>query len=149
MRGASARTSTSTPGVLFAPRTLAARKGPVVPQTAKMTVTLPDGRILNGTLDLPDPPPLARVDAGPMHVGVNRWFPKFTTAPAYTRVFFAPGEGLARIDGARVGGIPPATLPWISHKDEVPLAQVGCHSFMALAGFQAAGSNHPMSRFRS
>lgn len=118
-----------------------------------ITVKLPGGGTADGQLDLPADVftgGLARVQAGPMHVGVNPrpdeyrvWFPKFSTPPAYCRVFFSPGEGLASIGGARVGGVPPGTLPWISHKDEVPVAQVGAYWTELIAARQPT-REHPL-----
>jgi hypothetical protein len=120
--------------------------------TARMTVELPDGRTATGTLDLPSGAysSLGRITAGPMHVGVNPrydeyalWFGKFTAPPAYTRVFSAPGEGLAPINGARVGGIPSDTIPWISHKDEVPITEVVDY-WSRLIEARAPSSNRPL-----
>ncbi len=65
-----------------------------------------------------------------MGVGVNlpqaeysRWFPKFTTPPAFTRTFFPPGKPLGITPA--ITGLPAGTLPWASHKDEEPVQKVG------------------------
>src|SRR6478609_964187 len=77
-------------------------------------------------------PKLAKLEIGPLVVGVNvkpdeysRWFPRFTTPPAFTRVFFPAGKGLYKLNAQSITGLPKGTLPWCSHKDEVPVKQVG------------------------
>jgi hypothetical protein len=65
-----------------------------------------------------------------MTVGVNpapaeyrRWFPRLAAAPADTRVHFGPGEPLRAACPAIVD-LPAGTLPWCSHADEIPVADI-------------------------
>jgi hypothetical protein len=69
-----------------------------------------------------------------MHVGVNvkpgqyeTWYPKFTTPPAETRVFFPPGSGLYQLGAKTISSLPAGCHPWISHKDPVPVADIGAY----------------------
>lgn len=44
--------------------------------------------------------------------------------PAFSRVFFRPGAGLRPLTDPAIAGLPATTVPWISHKDPVPIDQV-------------------------
>lgn len=48
-------------------------------------------------------------------------YPLLGRAPAFARVFFEPGSGLHPFRDPAISALPPGTLPWISHKDPVPL----------------------------
>jgi hypothetical protein len=100
-------------------------------------------------------PKLGRVDIGALEVGVNvtpaeysKWFPKFTTAPAFTRVFFPAGKGLYKPTVAPITGLPQGTLPWCSHKDEVPVKEVGKYWTALLAQVKPAPGRKLQWTFR-
>lgn len=89
------------------------------------------GRIFNG------PVPLTGVmtpikQTIPMTIGIGMdpekygvWLPRFAPGlPGFARVFAKPGAGLPDLDGRAIGDLPSGCLPWISHKDQVPLADV-------------------------
>lgn len=46
------------------------------------------------------------------------------TPPAFARVFSPPGAGLPRLQGHAIAQLPAGTVPWISHKDQVPVADL-------------------------
>lgn len=121
-------------------------------QQIRIDLTMPDGRKATGQLTLPgqDPTtvpaglgvkaaaPLTRVESGstvrPMEVGANispdeyqDFFPRFKVPPAFTRVFFPNGKGLAPVKAPAIANLPAGTLPWCSHKDEVPVREVGAY----------------------
>lgn len=111
-------------------------------RTANITVTLPDGSKATGSLNWPEAATaqISAVRGAPMQVGVNvkpeeytKWFPRFSTAPAFTRVFWSPGKGLGPVNGPAITGLPRGTLPWVSHKDEVPVSEVGAYWSKLLA----------------
>lgn len=52
----------------------------------------------------------------------STWFPALTARPDFTRVFFKPGDGLRPLTDPAIANLPAGCLPWISHKDPVPVA---------------------------
>lgn len=70
-----------------------------------------------------------RPDGAPLEVGLTpkpaeapHWFAKMLPAvPAFCRIFSAPGHGLPAWTGNAISQLPEGCLPWISHKDPVPM----------------------------
>lgn len=101
------------------------RDHPGVETTDRMSAMIKsaDGYTYSGTLWRgPAPKPTFAVGLSPNPSTYTEWFGKMAPAvPQFARVFAPPGHGLPVWTGAAISSLPHGCLPWVSHKDPVPI----------------------------
>lgn len=110
----------------------------------QIEVTVRDqGRIFRGAVPLtaevtlPVEPMACGLSVNP--AAYHKWFPAVEPGlPSFARIFSPPGSGLPEITGPAITGLPAGCLPWISHKDPVPLESVAAYWDELLDRFKPA-----------
>lgn len=86
------------------------------------------GYTYSGTLWRGPAPSKFEVGLSPTPAEAAQWFGKVAPAVArFARIFSPPGHGLPNWTGTAISGLPTGCLPWISHKDPVPLDTVAAY----------------------
>lgn len=103
---------------------------PVMDQFAIVTLTDPrTGRSFAGNIPLHsewnDMRPPMSLGLTPKPEEYNDVFSVIApSVPAWCNVFSPPGSGLPKFTSKAIADLPPGTLPWIHHKDKIPLASM-------------------------